>query len=67
MSAQFARVHRSHIISLRHVAGLRRVGDHGMVQLNSEPPVDVPVSRAKIPVLRRVLSLPEQAIAQAAS
>ena len=65
--AQFARVHRSHIISLRHVAGLRRVGDHGIVQLNSEPPVDVPVSRAKIPVLRRVLSLPEQAIAQAAS
>lgn len=65
--AQFARVHRSHIVSLRHVAGLRRVGDHGMVQLNSEPPVDVPVSRAKIPSLRRVLSLPEQPIVQAAS
>lgn len=65
--SQFARVHRSHIVSLRHVAGLRRVGDHGIVQLNSQPPVDVPVSRAKIPILRRVLSLPEQPLTQAAS
>lgn len=65
--AQFARVHRSHIVSLKHVASLRRVGDHGVVQLNSEPPVDVPVSRAKIPILRRILSLPEPAITQAAS
>jgi NO-binding membrane sensor protein with MHYT domain len=65
--SQFARVHRSHIVSLRHVSALRRVGDHGMVQLNSMPPVDVPVSRAKIPILRRVLSLPEHPLTQAAS
>jgi NO-binding membrane sensor protein with MHYT domain len=65
---QFARVHRSHIVSLRHVAALRRVGDHGVVQLNSRPPVDVPVSRAKIPTLRRVLAMPETpALGEAAS
>jgi NO-binding membrane sensor protein with MHYT domain len=62
--AQFARVHRSHIVSLRHVAALRRVGDHGIVQLKSQPPVDVPVSRAKIPILRRVLSLPDLPLTQ---
>lgn len=65
--ALFARVHRSHVVSLKHVVGLRRVGDHGVAQLGCLPPVEVPVSRAKIPLLRRLLALPDPTLAQAAS
>jgi DNA-binding LytR/AlgR family response regulator len=49
--AQFLRVHRSHIANRRWVRGFRRDGDQGVVILDAEPSIEVPVSRTN---LRRV-------------
>jgi NO-binding membrane sensor protein with MHYT domain len=53
----FVRVHRSHIVALRHVASLRKEGDGAVVALNGPTPHEVPVSRAKISQLRAQLGL----------
>ncbi|ADZ71440.1 MHYT domain-containing protein [Polymorphum gilvum] len=46
-SKLFARVHRSHIVNLSRVAGLRRAGDSGLLHMACEEPHAVPVSRSK--------------------
>jgi NO-binding membrane sensor protein with MHYT domain len=55
--ALFVRVHRSHIVALRHVAFLRKEGDGAVLGLNGPTPHEVPVSRAKIAELRVQLGL----------
>jgi len=55
--AKFLRVHRSHIINIDRVTALQRVKDHGLVKLAGPESLDVPVSRAKLPILRSALGL----------
>lgn len=45
--AGFARIHRSHIVSLDHVAALRRHGDAGMVTMAGAVAYQAPVARAR--------------------
>lgn len=53
----FMRVHRSHIVSLRHIGLIRKEGDGAVVELEGATPHLVPVSRAKIPELKARLGL----------
>ncbi len=55
--AKFLRVHRSHIINIQRVTALQRVKDHGLVSLAGPQSLDVPVSRARLPILRSALGL----------
>jgi DNA-binding LytR/AlgR family response regulator len=45
---RFVRVHRSHIINISFVAGLKWAGDNGVVELAGEDHHTVPVSRSRI-------------------
>ena len=45
---RFIRVHRSHIINISFVAGLKWAGDNGVVELAGEDHHTVPVSRSRI-------------------
>jgi NO-binding membrane sensor protein with MHYT domain len=51
-TSRFARVHRSHIVALDRVVGLRRAGDHGVIELAASERYVVPVSRSRLAVLR---------------
>jgi diguanylate cyclase len=51
----FLRVHRSHLINLDHVKGVRRTGDSAIVELTGPMPKTIPVSRAKFSELRALL------------
>jgi NO-binding membrane sensor protein with MHYT domain len=51
---QFVRAHRSHLVNIRHVLGFRRQGDGGLLFLDPQGEVSVPVSRSN---LRQVLTL----------
>jgi diguanylate cyclase len=53
----FARVHRSHIVSIAHVTFIRRERDGAVVELDGPVPHRVPVSRAKIAELKARLGL----------
>ncbi len=55
--AIFIRVHRSHIVSIPHVALIRKEGDGAVVELDGPLPHLVPVSRARIAELRARLGL----------
>jgi NO-binding membrane sensor protein with MHYT domain len=46
--AQFLRVHRSHIVNRRWIRGFRRDGDQGVVIVEAEPTLEVPVSRTNV-------------------
>jgi NO-binding membrane sensor protein with MHYT domain len=60
--AHFVRVHRSHIVNLERVIGLKRNGDHGLVELSGHDPYSVPVSRSRFTGLKSQLGLgPRQA------
>jgi diguanylate cyclase len=50
--ARFLRVHRSHIVAIDRIACLRRSGDGGIAQFDTQPPVSVPVSRGRYPGLK---------------
>ncbi|MBX9829974.1 MAG: LytTR family transcriptional regulator DNA-binding domain-containing protein [Xanthobacteraceae bacterium] len=45
---RFVRVHRSHIVNIDRVIGLRRSGDSEMVELAAEGNYAVPVSRSRV-------------------
>ena len=45
---RFARVHRSHIVNLDHVVGVKRSGEAGFAELDGPAPYAVPVARNKI-------------------
>jgi len=49
---RFVRVHRSHIINIDRVVGLRRSGDNGLVELAGTAPYAVPVSRSRVAWLK---------------
>jgi NO-binding membrane sensor protein with MHYT domain/DNA-binding LytR/AlgR family response regulator len=54
---RFARVHRSHIVNLDRIVGLKRAGDNGLVELNAPDRYTVPVSRSRLTWLKSQLSL----------
>jgi diguanylate cyclase len=45
---RFLRVHRSHIVNIERVAGLRRAGDNGIIELAGSQTYTVPVSRSRL-------------------
>ncbi len=45
---RFARVHRSHIVNLDRVVGLKRSGDDGLVELAAPDRYSVPVTRSRV-------------------
>jgi NO-binding membrane sensor protein with MHYT domain/DNA-binding LytR/AlgR family response regulator len=45
---RFARVHRSHIVNLDRVVGLKRSGDGGLVELATPDRYSVPVARSRV-------------------
>ena len=55
--AVFVRVHRSHIINIRHAAALRRVREQGVIELDGTVKRSVPVSRTRLPRLKAALGL----------
>ena len=62
--AHFVRVHRSHIVNLERVVGLKRSGDHGLIELSGHDPYTVPVSRSRFGGLKSQLGLgPREAVA----
>lgn len=52
---RFVRVHRSHIVNIERIAGLRRSGDNGLVELAGETRCTVPVSRSRLGRLKAQL------------
>jgi len=50
--SRFMRVHRSHIVNLDRIAGLRRAGDNGVVELTGSGRYSVPVSRNRFNLLK---------------
>jgi NO-binding membrane sensor protein with MHYT domain len=59
---RFIRVHRSHIVNVDRIAGLRRVGDTGIVELTGSERYTVPVSRGRIGQVRSRLRSRESAL-----
>ena len=47
-SSRFVRVHRSHIVNLDRVVGMRRSGDGGLVELAAADRYSVPVARSRV-------------------
>jgi DNA-binding LytR/AlgR family response regulator len=65
---RFVRVHRSHIVNMDRVVGLKRAGDNGVIELAAIDRYTVPVSRGRLGNLRSRLSLrPGDAIRTAAA
>ena len=56
-SSRFLRVHRSHIVNLDRIRGLKRAGDTSVIDLASEAPYSVPVSRNRFNWLKSRLAL----------
>ncbi|MFL5065649.1 MAG: MHYT domain-containing protein [Xanthobacteraceae bacterium] len=50
--ARFVRVHRSHIVNIDRVVGLKRAGDNGVIELAGTDRYTVPVSRSRFGGLR---------------
>jgi NO-binding membrane sensor protein with MHYT domain len=49
---RFARVHRSHIVNIERVVGLKRAGDSGVVEMAAADRYAVPVSRSRVGSLK---------------
>ena len=58
--ATFLRIHRSHIVSIDHVAGVQREGDGAIVDLKAQSPKRVPVARARVAELKARLGIPRR-------
>lgn len=54
---RFLRVHRSHIVNVDRIIGLKRVGDTGIIELEALDRYTVPVSRSGLAPLRARLDL----------
>ena len=55
--SRFVRVHRSHIVNIDFVCGLKRAGDNGVVELAGADRHTVPVSRSRIGGLKSRLGM----------
>ena len=55
--SRFVRVHRSHIVNLQRITGLRRAGDNGIIELAGNKAYTVPVSRNRLGWLKAQLGL----------
>jgi DNA-binding LytR/AlgR family response regulator len=55
--SRFARVHRSHIVNLERVVGLKRAGDNGVIELAGHERQTVPVSRSRFGNIRSRLAV----------
>jgi NO-binding membrane sensor protein with MHYT domain len=55
--SRFVRVHRSHIVNIDFVSGLKRAGDNGVVELAGADRHTVPVSRSRIGGLKSRLGM----------
>lgn len=53
---RFVRVHRSHIVNIERVVGLKRAGDSGLVELAGTDRYAVPVSRSRVGSLKTRIS-----------
>jgi DNA-binding LytR/AlgR family response regulator len=53
----FVRVHRSHIVAVRHIILVRKAGDGAVVEVDGPAPHQVPVSRAKVAEVKARLGL----------
>jgi diguanylate cyclase len=51
-TSRFVRVHRSHIVNIERVVGLRRAGDSGVVEMAAADRYAVPVSRSRVGSLK---------------
>ncbi len=51
-TTRFVRVHRSHIINIERVVGLKRAGDSGLVEMAGSDRYAVPVSRSRVGSLK---------------
>jgi len=54
---RFARVHRSHIVALDRIVGLKRAGETGLIELAALEPYTVPVSRGRLAWLKSRLAV----------
>jgi NO-binding membrane sensor protein with MHYT domain len=54
---RFARVHRSHIVNVDRIVGLKRAGDNGLIELAAADRYTVPVSRSRLTWLKSQLGL----------
>lgn len=55
--SRFIRVHRSHIVNIDRIVGLKRAGDNGLVELTAPDRYTVPVSRSRLTWLKSQLGL----------
>ncbi len=55
-TSRFVRVHRSHIVNIDRIVGLKRIGDSGIIELAAFEPYTVPVSRGRFTSLRSRLA-----------
>ena len=56
-SSRFVRVHRSHIVAIDRIVGLKRTGETGIIELAALEPYTVPVSRGRLAWLKSRLAL----------
>jgi len=53
----FIRVHRSHIVNIRHARAFEKEREQGLIHLNCDSGLSVPVSRKNLPKLRAALGI----------
>jgi NO-binding membrane sensor protein with MHYT domain len=56
-SGRFVRVHRSHIVAIDRIVGLKRMGETGVIELAALEPYTVPVSRGRLAWLKSRLAV----------
>jgi DNA-binding LytR/AlgR family response regulator len=56
-SSRFVRVHRSHIVAIDRIVGLKRAGETGLLELAALEPYSVPVSRGRMAWLKSRLAI----------
>jgi hypothetical protein len=62
--ARFVRVHRSHIVNIDRIVGLKRAGDSGLVELAASDHYAVPVARSRVGWLRSRIGSKSEEVAR---
>jgi DNA-binding LytR/AlgR family response regulator len=55
-TTRFIRVHRSHIVNVDRIVGLKRAGDNGLIELKAADRYTVPISRSRVGSLKSRLA-----------